>query len=62
MTISSFRIETWGDKFIVVCELRRYTYIRLPFDTYAEAIQEVAKIAAREKIRYESGFDSDLGR
>lgn len=61
-TIVSLRIETWGDKFIVVGEFKGYTEIpRREFPTYREALAELAKVAAREELRHETrrgnGFD-----
>lgn len=53
-TIASIRIETWGDKFIVVGEFQGYSELhRREFLTYGEALRELAKAAAREEMRYE---------
>lgn len=59
MTIVSLRIETWGDKFVVVGEFKKHTEIpRREFDTYGEALKELSKIAQREELRYESNYRS----
>lgn len=53
-TIVSLRIETWGDKFVVVGEFQHYSEIpRREFKSYSEALKELAKVAAREELRYE---------
>lgn len=57
MTVTSLRIEEWGGKFVVVGEFRQHIEIaRREFDTYREALKELAKIVAREDMRYESGL------
>lgn len=56
-TIVSLRIETWGNKFVVVGEFKGYTEIpRREFESYKEALRELAKVAQREELRYESGI------
>lgn len=56
-TIVSLRIETWGDKFVVVGEFRNFSEVpRREFESYREALKELAKIAAREEMRYEAGL------
>lgn len=53
--ITSLRIETWGEKFVVVGEFQKYTTVpRQEFDTYYDALKELARIAKREEIRYET--------
>lgn len=53
-TIASIRIETWGEKFVVVGEFKGYSEIpRREFETYSEALRELAKAAQREELRYE---------
>lgn len=62
-TIVSLRIEEWGGKYVVVGEFRNHSAIpRRDFDTYGEALKELAKMAMREEVRYESGFDRGSGR
>ena len=53
-TIVSVRIETWGNKFIVVGEFGKMSEVpRREFDTYVEALKELVKAVLREEIRYE---------
>ncbi len=62
-TIVSLRIDTWGNKFIVVGEFEGHSAIsRKEFDVYKDALRELWKIVQREEMRYEAGFDSRLGR
>lgn len=62
-TIVSLRIEEWGNKFIVVGEFRGYTEIsRREFESYGEALRELAKVAQREELRYESGLGRNFNR
>jgi len=62
-TIVDLRIETWGDKFVVVGWFSGATQIpRREFDSYGEALKELAKSAAREEMRYESGIRRNLDR
>lgn len=62
-TIVSLRIETWGDKFIVVGEFESHTAIpRREYETYSEALKELAKVAAREEIRYEINHSRSSNR
>lgn len=62
-TIVSVRIESWGGKFIVVGEFGKTVEIpRHECDTYGEALYELAKIARREVVRYESGIDRGFNR
>jgi hypothetical protein len=57
-TIVSLRIETWDDKFVVVGEFKGYSEIpRREFDSYTEALKELAKVAQREELRHEAGID-----
>lgn len=54
MTIVSLRIETWDGKFVVVGEFKNYSEIpRREFESYGEALRELAKVAQREELRYE---------
>lgn len=63
MTIVSLRIEEWGKKFVVVGEFRGYTEIpRQEFETYREALRELAKVAQREELRYESNIGRGVDR
>lgn len=62
-TIASLRIETWGEKFIVVGEFKGMTEIpRREFNTYQEALRELARAAAREELRYEARHDRRFDR
>lgn len=62
-TIVSLRIETWDKKFIVVGEFSGYTEIpRREFESYREALRELAKVAQREELRYESGIGRSFDR
>lgn len=63
MTIVSLRIETWGNKFVVVGEFKGYTEIpRREYETYREALRELSRAAQREEVRYEHGIGSDPNR
>lgn len=63
MTIVSLRIESWGGKFVVVGEFQNYTQIpRQEFGTYGEALRELAHVARREELRYETNHDRGLDR
>lgn len=62
-TIVSLRIETWGEKFVVVGEFTGYTVIpRREFDSYSEALRELSKVAQREELRYESNNGRGFNR
>ena len=66
-TIASVRIEAWGSQFVVVGAFHDMTEIpRQTFLTYREALKEMAKVVAREEIRYEShlhnGIDWPINR
>lgn len=61
-TIADLRIETWGDKYLVVAQFKGMLELpRQEFTHYKDALRELAKIAQREEIRYEShiGHGSD---
>lgn len=56
-TIVSLRIETWGDKFVVVGEFKGYSEVpRREFETYKEALKELSRVAQREELRHEHGI------
>ena len=62
-TIASIRIESWDGKFIVVGEFARFMEIPpREFETYGEALSELAKVAAREELRYANGIRRDFNR
>lgn len=57
-TVASIHIETWGGKFVIVGEFAKTTVIpRIEYNTYGEALKEMAKIIQREVLRHESGVD-----
>lgn len=63
MTIVSLRIETWDTKFVVVGEFQGYSEIpRREFESYGEALRELAKVAQREELRYESNIGRGFNR
>lgn len=52
MRPASVYMETWGDKFIVVCNFNGLQMIsNQEFKTYEEAIEEMGKQIGRELIR-----------
>lgn len=62
-TVVSLRIETWGEKFVVVGEFKGYTEIpRHEFENYGEALRELAKAAQREELRYEANTGRGFNR
>lgn len=62
-TIVSLRIETWGDKFVVMGEFNRYTSVpRREYETYSEALKELARVAQREELRHEHNLSRGLDR
>lgn len=62
-TIVSLRIETWGQKYIVVGEFEGHSSVsRRKFDTYKEALHELWKVAQREELRYESNNGRGFSR
>lgn len=62
-TIASLRIETWGNKFVIVGEFENFMAIpRREFDTYREALQEFSRAAQREEKRYEAFNNRDTNR
>ena len=53
-TLVSLRIESWGNKFVVVGEFMGYSEIpRRELNTYPEALKELSKLAHREIVRWE---------
>lgn len=63
MIVANVRIETWGDRFIVVGEFNGLTEIpRREFKTYAEALSELAKAVQREEIRYATSIGRRFDR
>lgn len=62
-TIFSLRIETWGDRFVVVGEFDRHTLIpRREFETFSEALRELSKVAQREELRYANDINRGFNR
>lgn len=60
-TLVSLRIETWGKKFVVVGEFNKYSEVpRKEFDSYQEALKELAKVAQREELRYAAHISGDF--
>lgn len=62
-TVTSLRIETWGDKFVVVGEFSRLTSVTPhQFNNYGDALRELSKILMREVLRYEAGLSRGIDR
>lgn len=58
MRVAGLYIDAWGGKFVVVGEFGTFSQVpQREFSSYAEALVELAKIAQREALRYESGID-----
>ena len=63
MTITSVRIEKWGNQFVVVGEFRSHSIVaRHIFDSYLEAVRMMTKLVKREEVRYEADPDRGLDR